>query len=507
MPSHTEYQQLGPSSNFCPSSKWLLTELLGGSLAAVYTLILNLIAVNIIFADHFTNHIALGAQGALLGTAISIAAWLPTTKLPVLTNADTFMASLVVQSAASIRQRGLRGPRHTNGLHTDASSAIGTLSAVLGLTTASTGLIYYLLGVARMGIFAQFVPSPVMAGYLASIGYVMLHSAVEMVAPQSRPGSGGWMAFTAPQANPALVIAILLGAAIFSIQRLRPAYTPVIVPACILLSTAAFHAVRLTAFTDAAEQADLLERWTLSFSRPQAAEDAGPLAFFSSLQIAEADWRFAVSETVEVLAASILPNAVGRLLTFSALEQRFDVDVDYNSELRAIGYSSLAATPAILTPSLSLTPMIIAKDVGATRLPPYVVILSSLLFAATGVSYASHIPTFMFSAILCSSAFGYIITQLLHAWHSLTRLEFALVVVHIGLTATLGMVFAVVLGVILTALTFVFEYTRHSGVLQSATLESEQSRVRRPPAERRMLDESGASCLILHMVHAAVSNP
>ena len=49
------------------------------------------------------------------------------------------------------------------------------------------------------------------------------------------------------------------------------------------------------------------------------------------------------------------------------------------------------------------------------------------------------------------------------------------------------------------AVIFIIQYSRHSGVLQHATLLLERSKVARTPAEQEVLEEFGATTLVVHL--------
>jgi SulP family sulfate permease len=56
-----------------------------------------------------------------------------------------------------------------------------------------------------------------------------------------------------------------------------------------------------------------------------------------------------------------------------------------------------------------------------------------------------------------------------------------------------------VLGVLFTATIFIVEYSAHSGVLLSATLLLERSKVQRSSSETEILEQYGATVLIVHL--------
>ena len=127
------------------------------------------------------------------------------------------------------------------------------------------------------------------------------------------------------------------------------------------------------------------------------------------------------------------------------------------------------------------------------------VIGASALLAISGSGLVSLVPTSMFSALLVASGLTLLADNLSNAYASLPLREFGVVVVHIGLTAYVGMLSAVVLGVLFTATIFVVQYSSHSGVLQSATALLERSKVSRTMSEMEVLEQYGATVFVVHL--------
>lgn len=135
-----------------------------------------------------------------------------------------------------------------------------------------------------------------------------------------------------------------------------------------------------------------------------------------------------------------------------------------------------------------------------------------VLIAVISARYiVSLVPKAMFAALLVASGLNLLSDNLKTAYTDLQHKEFALVILHIGLTATLGMLSAVVLGeiehaveqetcmhhslaahsprlvctgMLFTATIFIVQYSSVSGVLQSATSLLERSKVTRTIAEQ-----------------------
>lgn len=95
------------------------------------------------------------------------------------------------------------------------------------------------------------------------------------------------------------------------------------------------------------------------------------------------------------------------------------------------------------------------------------VIGSSTLVFFLGSQAVQIVPKAMFAALLVSSGCSMLADNLRQAWHNFPKREFGLVILHVALTATLGMLYGVVLGLLFTAVIFIIQYSHHSGVLQA----------------------------------------
>jgi MFS superfamily sulfate permease-like transporter len=230
-------------------------------------------------------------------------------------------------------------------------------------------------------------------------------------------------------------------------------------------------------------------KWTLDIPARQSV-----FTLPADLSVGRVNWFLAANEAILASVTALVPNLLGKLLQYSALESKFDIDVDYNEEIRHAGWSQLTAAPAMMTPTVTYLGMMVAYDLGARSfLPPVLVISSSALVVFSGSYIVTLVPTAMFAALLVTSGLNLLTDNLRTAYSELQSREFVLVVLHIGLTATLGMLSAVVLGMLLTATIFIIQYSSHSGVLQSATSLLERSKVARAAPEQDIIEQYGGA--------------
>ena len=462
-------------------SRSMVTEVTGGTLTTLLTVVLNITYAGVIMGStpELQPYMSHGIAMCLACTAISNL-WLLCTRrnLPFICVSDSFMAVLFAASANNIARRA------------PDASLLGTLAVAMVICSTVLALGYIAVGVLRMGKAVQFVPSPVMAGYQASIGWLMLDSASTLASGCSlkRPEC----LLQSAERGTLWLLAAGLGTVLYIMQqRLTGVSRILVLPGMLFTVTLAFQ---LALYLQPQHGIDLTG-WAL---KPPAHQSF--LNLPSDLHLSAVSWKVATNEALLTALTAFVPNLLGKLLQYSALENRFDCDVDYNLEIRHAGFSQLVSVPAIMTPTVTYLGMVVAWDLGARSfLPPAMVIVLSAALVLAGPTLVALVPTVMFAALLVNSGLLMLHDNLRSAWTMFPRREFVLVLTHIVLTAALGMLSAVVLGVLFTATIFIVQYASHSGVLQSATSLLERSKVTRTVAEQVVLERYGATVLIVHL--------
>ena len=98
---------------------------------------------------------------------------------------------------------------------------------------------------------------------------------------------------------------------------------------------------------------------------------------------------------------AFLPNLIGRLMQFAALEEKYDTPLDFNTELVKWGAAGMIASPGLMTPCVSFSVTMVAFEAGAVgKLPSVMVVISSLAFLAYGVQIVTIVPKTMLAGAL-----------------------------------------------------------------------------------------------------------
>ena len=328
-------------------------DIFAGALAALLVVVFNVIIAGVVFSpgDELSDSMSNGVVLAFVTTCSTGAVMLLLSPLPIVTGGDVFLAAMY--------------GRHMKPELLDQDEPFATLVVAMAMCSFFLGVTFWALGAAQAGKLVQFLPSPVMQGYLAAMGYVMIDSAAAMATGCGLQEVGCLQA--SPDA-PQLAMAMALGVALYVAQRLTRGLTQTfLTPALLLLLALGFALLRAWLGVAA------LAPWTMHVSASPASAWRALLPVSS---LGSASWQAALqaaASTASVVmhphlnpdpnpdpnpnqaAAStasvvMLPVAVGRLLGISAIESRGDVDVDYNRELR-VPNAVMYAAPCLPNPN------------------------------------------------------------------------------------------------------------------------------------------------------------
>lgn len=202
---------------------------------------------------------------------------------------------------------------------------IATAFAILGGSTLVTGLLFWTVGRLRLGRLVRFFPYPVVAGFLAGSGWLLVEGALAMVS--GRHGLGAGIAgLAAPMVAVTAVAAV--GLAGLLVLAMRRSDSPFTMPLVLLATALAFHA-GLPLLGVTAEEA---RGWGWlpgvaggGFSLPVPTE-----------VLALADWGRVAAALPAMVSVAVL-GMLGLLLNVSGIELAQGRDIDADAELRSTG--------------------------------------------------------------------------------------------------------------------------------------------------------------------------
>ncbi len=372
----------------------------------------------------------------------------------------------------------------------DTSQTVASVFAALALSTMLTGAFFFGLGQFRLGRFVRYIPYPVVGGFLAGTGWLLLQGGVNvMTGAQLTPE---WMYLLSQPVVvvrwlPGIVLAFVL---LFALRRWTHALiTPTIIFSAIVIF---YVAIAVTGLTIEEARA---RSWMLGPFPPESLfQVLTPNAF------ANANW-LAILQQGDKIFAILIVSVIALLLNASGIELAAKRDIDFNRELKAAGLANFLAGLAAGFPGYHLLgASTLSYRLGArsrvTGITAALLIGLTLLF---GASLLEFVPRPVLGGLLAYLGIAFLVEWLYDAFFKLPRLDYFLIVLILIVIAWFGFLPGVAVGSMIAMLMFVITYSRVRTVKQALTGETFRSSVDRPPADRAFLREVGKEIWILQL--------
>ena len=368
-----------------------------------------------------------------------------------------------------------------------SEQTFATVAALIALTTALGGAAAWLLGRLRLGFVARFVPFPVLAGFIAATGYLLVMGALGMMLAE-RVDIWTLPVLLAP-GNPArwLPWAVLgIGVALL----MRRIASPLVLPLSLLAAGAGFYlliGVHEMTLIDARAQGLLMGPF-------------GGEGFFAALdgwQPLAIDWLAIAAQAPSILTIVGLACA-GALLSASALEVAVHSPIDPDRDLRGVGLANLAS--AVAGGPLGfhvLSETLLARSMGSTgRLNGLAIAAACLIAVFLGAGAIATLPVGLFGLLVVAIGLGMLLSVLIDERPGLSVTDQAVVLIIPGVTAVFGFLWGVAVGLVAAALFFIVAFARIDVVRFETTGARFRSRVERSDADQARLARLGRQSLV-----------
>ena len=463
----------------------LLARLLQLSIASVVigsmAVALTMSFAALIYTGPLALHLGEGVALALLGAGVMAT---------VGTFTYSIRGAIVNPQDATAVLLGLAAIRIASSDSITADTLFPTVLAMLIAACFVAGGVVLIAGVLRLGSLVRYAPYPVIAGFLAGTGYLLVMGAMGIMARESvtlfNLGSvfdGLPLAHWLPWIAAGLALAIVA-------NRIPGDYA---VPAALALAAVAFFAflgIQGTSLETALAQGMLLG--------PFQEVDLGGV--FSWQLIQRVEWT-EVIDSAPTLAAVAGLALLGSLLNTTGLAITINETSDTERDMRATGLANLA-TGAVggLPGYLILGESVLARRMGVRGYAPGLIAALACGGAAfAGTEYLAYAPAGLMAMVVAYLGFDLLGTWLLASWRRLSPYEYSVVVLIVFVTATFGFLEALALGTLATAAIFVVSYARADVLRGRTTLARRRSLVERSQEEMEQLARVGHSCVVLEL--------
>jgi sulfate permease, SulP family len=366
------------------------------------------------------------------------------------------------------------------------------LTAVIAtlVVTMATGLAFLLLGAFRLGRLIRLIPYPVVGGFLAGTGWLLLKGGVGVAAGTElylRTMNLFGRSFQLARWIPALVFGVL----IFVATRVwkRPMVMPIAVAIALVLFGIGLLVSGLT----------VDDAWNGGWMLGPFATDR-LLEPWTYRALAGADW-WAIFQESGAIASAVVVALIACFSNVGRVELMSEKNLDVDQELRAAGVASLVAGPFGGIPS-SHAPALTSLARGMRPGAREIGLVAALVPAAAtlfGGRLIELIPRFVVAGVLIYVGLVFIADWLVDVWRDLTRGEYVVVLAILGTIAARGYLAGIIAGLIASVVLFAFNYSRIELVRQVEFGSTYRSNVERPAGDRLALEQLAERVMVLRV--------
>jgi SulP family sulfate permease len=364
---------------------------------------------------------------------------------------------------------------------------LATIIILIVGTSLITGLCLLLLGYFRLGGLVRFLPYPVMGGFLAGTGWLLLKGGIGVMADPSL-GAGLLAPLVLAHWLPGLVFGIVLLAVV------KRSAHPLVLPGVFCSAAGMFY---LVSWLSAAPPDRLGAQGWLLGPFPSSGLWQFPL---SAARLSHADWLVLAGQSAAIVPI-LLVSMIALLLNASGLELVAKRDINLNHELMIAGAANLlgglcggmVGYHAISLSTLNHTAS------GGKRLPGVLIAVGVGLTVWLGAAVFAYLPKFLLGGLLIFLGLALLIEWVYQAWFTFSKIEFVIILVILAVIAARGFLEGIGVGLVAAIGLFVINYSRIDVVKHALSGASYQSRVTRSHAQQQVLAVHGDQIVILRL--------
>lgn len=368
--------------------------------------------------------------------------------------------------------------------------AFPTIVAALGLTAVATGALFLTLGMLRLGKIVRFIPYPVVGGFLAGTGWLLVQGALSVLTGEN---------LTFDKAGLLLETDVLLhwvpafGFGVLLTVLLRRFTHFLVLPGLIIGGIVVFYAMVVLS--------------GIGVARAEAGGFLlGPFpggALWPPIGLADfarVDWGVLRSNAGSMVAVMVLAG-ISILLNASGLELATEEEIDLDRELRSTGIANLTVGAlGGVVGYISLSESILNYKIGArSRAAGLICALLNVVTLLLGSSVLSYFPKPVLGGVLLFLGFSFLVETVYDAWFRLPRGEYALVILILVVVVCVGILEGIGLGIMISSVLFAVNYARIDVVKNAISGDVLRSKAARSAASDSLLQQMGRRIYILQL--------
>lgn len=452
-----------------------------GSIVGVLEIALAASYAALVFSGPLQKHLPSVLGVVIVGAAIVVASVSLLGSTPGIIGAAQNIPAAVLAAVGASLVADIPG----NGPRTFA-----TLGLALAVSAGVAGAIFLALGSLKLGNLVRFVPYPVIGGFIAGSGWLLLMGSLGVLTGTSRSLTELPELLAADELTRWLPVLAFV-AVVIVIARRSKSY--LLIPSALLAGTIAFYLVLAAQGTPISEaRADGL----LLGPFP----DEGLFGAWTGSALRDADVSVLLRE-LPAIASLTIAALLQLLLNASGMELILERDIDLNRELRAAGTANLliGATGGIAGyQSLSLTTLA-ARVARPDRLVGVVGAAFCIAVLFFGKPVLAMFPRAALGGLLMFVGLSLLIEWLYEARLKMAGPEFAIIVLIASVMAITSFLPGVIVGLVAATILFVVNYSRQAVVKHALSGATCRSHVERPAQEVKVLRAEGGTIHVMEL--------
>lgn len=464
---------------------WLLLNLSSGLVVGALGVTLSISLAALVYAGDLEPFLGRGIGLFLLASAVFSLVVAALTSLPGMFGGVQDAPAAVLGALAATL-----GVPLASGVALAGEERFYTTVAIVAGSTLATGILFLLFGLFRLGNLVRYLPYPVLGGFMAGTGWLLLSGGIGIMANVS-PSFGYLGDLFAPGKAIMWLPGLLLGVALLAIRRTYRNF--LVWPAAVLAATVLFYLVMLLSGGSIGEwraQGLLLGPFPAGsmFAPPTAAELNG------------VNWE-AVARHVPTMITVAFISLIALLLNLIGTEKSTGHKLDLNRELRTGGLGNMLAGALGGPPGyqgMTFTTFNISSGAG-TRFSTVVASLAIMSVLLFGSDIVSLLPVAVLGGLVTYFGLNFLFDWVYRAAFDLPPGEYLIVVAILAVIIGAGVLPGVGVGLALTVALFVFSSSRIDAVRYAVGGATMHSRVTRSQSERAQLAAHGSEILIVQL--------
>nr|RNJ69998.1 MAG: SulP family inorganic anion transporter [Leptolyngbya sp. IPPAS B-1204] len=408
----------------------LMPSLTTGIVTGTVGVLLNISFASLIFSGSLSSYLPVGIGMVLFSSAITRTLVALTSSFPgIIADLDPVPAAILGWSAATIVKRL---PASTSD-----TEILITIIATIALTSLVTGVFLLSLGLLRVGEWVKRVPHSIVGGFLASTGWLLVQGAFEVMTDDSLSISRLFSLFHSSEWirwAPGLLFAVHL----LVISR-RYAHF-LVMPINLLGSIGIFYgflSVINMSVVEASRQGLLLGPFSMK----------GAWQPLNLSHLPQIHWSIVTDQLSGMITVAMI-SALSVLLASRGLALATQQTIDLNRELKVTGLANLVVgLNSGIVCFHTLSDSILAHKMGGrTRLMGVISAIVCLAALGLGPTLLSYFPKAVLGGLLLYLGISMLVEWLIEARSRLSRLDYGIVILILGITASVGFLCGILVG-------------------------------------------------------------